>query len=81
MPKTTGTVIDENAVRKSWERGHKTIMFNGRQFVMKLQVKYWKDPETQERYKEEWITVRPMDGGLTPCASIERKNNSRAARR
>jgi hypothetical protein len=69
-------------IRKTFDRGRRDIILEGRRFAMKLQITYYKDPETQQRHKNEWITIHPMDGALVPCASIERKHlgNLRSAR-
>lgn len=62
-------------IRKSWNAGQKTIIIEGRRFIIRLQKRQWKNPQTQQMHDERWLTVRPADGGLTPCASIEYKHH------
>jgi hypothetical protein len=76
MAKAKGIDLFEHAdkIRKSWNRGQRSIILDGRRFTIRLQVHKYKDPETQQRRTEKWLSVSPMDGGILPVANIELKH-------
>lgn len=59
-------------IRKTFRKGQRTIIIEGRRFALKRQDRRWKDPHTQQLRRESWIIVTEIGKDVTGIsASIE----------
>jgi len=64
-----------DVIRKAFNAGRRTIMIEGRKFLITKRQRRVTFQANGESHKatESWLNVRPSDGALVPTAQVELK--------